>query len=1821
MRMKRQYLHTAILLLLLWCGKAIHAEAADVNIDLGTVTNSDTGGGTYTVAGNLITLTGAGNTYIFTQSGGTGTTTSRGILVSVSCNIKLNGVNISLGDKDALYVSADCTVNLTFAGDNTLNVTTANSALFSKGNLTLAGASGNADVLRCLAPTGNGINSEGNFTLSSGTVYAEGGGIYYGIVLSGSGKTANFSGGTVVAKGASGISNTSGVIDTIGENATLTGYGKEMGIGSNTAVPRDLLTRTIRWKYAAAPSTTDETVLTVKNTAGNVVRTLNLPAGYRSFGCTLPAGSTYTLWLRDGATDTQLKASDGTTDFAVGTEYSGLTPVAAVDPTEVEIDLSTVTTGGADYGVSSDVIALNMEGKTYILTQSGTAKTSRRIIVYKSCDIKLRGVNISIATGDVFFVNETCTVNLAFEGDNTLRTGGTNTALAAVGKTTLSAVNGNADILRCIAPIGNGINIKKAFTLNSGTVYATGGGGHNGIKISEPVAVNLAGGTVVAKGVYGIVAGNGAAVTLGDNLDLTAYGTTGSINTADPLSPFLTRTIRWSYATEPTDETVLTVKNSAGQEAHTFTLPAGYENFACNLPDGNYTLWQRDGATDTQLKTANGTTDFTVGTAYTGLTTEVEIDLSTVANSTADYAVASNLITLSGAGNTYILTQSGTAATTRAISVTKSCNVKLRGVNIGIATGDALAVAEGTTVNLTFEGDNTLRTESANCALAAVGTVTLSAANSKADVLRCIAPKGNGIITKGDFTLNSGTVYAEGGGDYNGIQMISNNKRVNLAGGTVVAKGAYGILMSNAAIVTMGDNLDLTAYGTTGSINLGNLSSPLLTKTVQWKYDTAPSTTDETVLTVKNSQGQEVRTFNLPAGYKGFACTLPAGDTYTLWLRDGATDTQLKASDGTTDFAVGGNYTGLTPVASVVSKEVEIDLSTVTADGEGYTVAADLITLNGEGNTYLFTQSGGTATTTSRAILVNASCSIKLSGVNLSVSGKHALEVAYGCTVDLTFEGDNTLTSNLNAISTMGTLTLSAVNGKADVLRCTSTGNSGISLYGSLTLNSGTVYANGGEESYGLYLFTAEGTINLSGGTLIAKGSYGIQGANNLLATTIGDGFSLTAYGEDTGIQASISDQLLTKTIRWIYAAAPSSTDETLLVVKNTAGNVVRTLVLPAGYKGFACTLGTDSYTLWQRDMATKTDTRLQAADGTTAFAVGTEYTGLTLTDVTQSFATTPMVAYTTAEGEQTPIDFTNYFGKEDAVGLLKDAVTLHISGAWNTTWWMKALRAAIDNNTEIASTLGSNATLTTVTFDPDTEMTDMAYLFCNCTALTSVTLPTKENTSGVRYTGTFSGCTALKSVDLSRVTNISGMGSIFEGCTVLESVKMPTVKNSNPVGFGNAFVNCPALKSVDLSAFTNISDMYYAFTGSPVLESVTMPTEPNATAVPFDGAFQDCPALKSVDLSGFTNISSLMGTFVGCPVLTSVKLGGAVPTNTGRTFYNANPNCLVYVPAGWTTKPTDGWDIIYIAGSTTLGDVAIAQDKPFRCPEAFTVAPGSRITYTRDFGTEPSGIGGNAAGWETISLPFTPTEIAGINAADSPVTLSPFRADGTYEGKGTTGVVPFWLRTLGAEKYTPATAIEPHKPYIIALPNNEAYDPKFNVTGTVTFSAVSTEASPVTVGATPEAMPSAAGSQYTLHANYATVAADPSVYVINPEGTAFVANGGDALPFRPYVTANSPQYAPAQFVIGKDEGGATAIEEAVLMGRDGDVDGFRVYGGIEPGSLVVETVDAATVSTVDVVAVDGRTVRTVSLHEGVNVVDGLAAGVYVVGGQKAVVR
>ncbi len=144
-------------------------------------------------------------------------------------------------------------------------------------------------------------------------------------------------------------------------------------------------------------------------------------------------------------------------------------------------------------------------------------------------------------------------------------------------------------------------------------------------------------------------------------------------------------------------------------------------------------------------------------------------------------------------------------------------------------------------------------------------------------------------------------------------------------------------------------------------------------------------------------------------------------------------------------------------------------------------------------------------------------------------------------------------------------------------------------------------------------------------------------------------------------------------------------------------------------------------------------------------------------------------------------------------------------------------------------SYLGLSNSLQTIYFDnlDTSRVTDMASMFMNCYALTSLNLDGLDTSNVTRMASMFANCKALTSLDLSKLNtrNVTTMNSMFYYCKALTSLDLSNLDTSKVAdcGMNYMFTKCVALTKLDLSSFdtSNVTGMTDMFNGCENLERI----------------------------------------------------------------------------------------------------------------------------------------------------------------------------------------------------------------------------------------------------------------------------------------------------------------------------------------------------------------------------------------------------------------
>ena len=212
-------------------------------------------------------------------------------------------------------------------------------------------------------------------------------------------------------------------------------------------------------------------------------------------------------------------------------------------------------------------------------------------------------------------------------------------------------------------------------------------------------------------------------------------------------------------------------------------------------------------------------------------------------------------------------------------------------------------------------------------------------------------------------------------------------------------------------------------------------------------------------------------------------------------------------------------------------------------------------------------------------------------------------------------------------------------------------------------------------------------------------------------------------------------------------------------------------------------------------------------------------------------------------------------------------------------------------------------------------KVTDMSYMFNNCSKLTSLDV-TKFNTANVtnmKYM--FYSCSALLSLDVTNFNTekVTDMSFMFFSCSKLTSLDVSKFNTVNVTNMNSMFYNCSKLTSLDVTKFNtaNVTDMKYMFCSCSALLSLDVTNFNTEKVTDMSFMFFSCSKLTSLDVRNFNtaNVTNMSRMFSSCQALTTIyassKFVTTLVSNSSRMFYNCEK--LKGEEVGWTSdKATD---------------------------------------------------------------------------------------------------------------------------------------------------------------------------------------------------------------------------------------------------------------------------------------------------------------------------
>ena len=194
-------------------------------------------------------------------------------------------------------------------------------------------------------------------------------------------------------------------------------------------------------------------------------------------------------------------------------------------------------------------------------------------------------------------------------------------------------------------------------------------------------------------------------------------------------------------------------------------------------------------------------------------------------------------------------------------------------------------------------------------------------------------------------------------------------------------------------------------------------------------------------------------------------------------------------------------------------------------------------------------------------------------------------------------------------------------------------------------------------------------------------------------------------------------------------------------------------------------------------------------------------------------------------------------------------------------------------------------------------QVTNMSYMFSDCSALTSLDL-SNFNTAKVRdMSYMFYRCSALSSLDLSNFNTaiVTNMGYMFSDCSTLSSLDLSNFNTAIVTNMSYMFNGCSALSSLDLSNFNTaiVSDMSLMFGSCSTLSSLDLSNFYTKEVRDMSYMFSRCSALTTIYASDkfvTSKVQSGISMFSACKNLKGTILNYK-DSKTDHTYANCGTN------------------------------------------------------------------------------------------------------------------------------------------------------------------------------------------------------------------------------------------------------------------------------------------------------------------------------------------
>lgn len=356
---------------------------------------------------------------------------------------------------------------------------------------------------------------------------------------------------------------------------------------------------------------------------------------------------------------------------------------------------------------------------------------------------------------------------------------------------------------------------------------------------------------------------------------------------------------------------------------------------------------------------------------------------------------------------------------------------------------------------------------------------------------------------------------------------------------------------------------------------------------------------------------------------------------------------------------------------------------------------------------------------------------------------------------------------------------------------------------------------------------------------------------------------------------------------------------------------------------------------------------------------------------------------------------------------------------------------------------------------------------------------------------------------------------------------------------------------------------------------------------------FSGLEKLMSISLPG-SNVDSCEWNLEKLELLSAIRWNS--PTSMSEELFSSlrNRHTLVYVDDK-SLAPLNAKNVVC---NGIAEELTLTHEYPFCVIDEFVA---DKAVYTKRFykKTEID----NSIGWETLVLPFDVDIV--MQQGEKEREIKPFMQIAP-EDNLTPG---FWLASTGNNgsqgSWVDSPIIEAGIPYIIAMPNSDAYIEEFNIRGDVAFIGHEVKVSDNLHIAD---FVDANSKDRHFSGSYVPIKASNNIFSLAEDGNGslFVERGGDVCPFECWFDGDAGM---RRIAIGGTSNVVKHIE-----GNESVVKIWQEGRNV----MILSSSDMPT----GISDLAGTMVRRLNLHAGdIAVVEGLTPGVYIVANRKVLVK